>query len=461
MKKRCLGVLLLLTTILGGCGAAGQNAQAGSAGIGEGVAGYENSAVKDTPAFEEGEKEKAGAEYVPPEMKGEVTISTMYEMEFLSVAAKRFMKQYPDVIITINTCEGTGGANADNDYRTWLNTKIMSGNVEDIIFTTWIPVKKYMDMGVFVDLSDFLSATPQMNEENYFMNVIESARDDEGRLFIMPCASSLMVLSFDGELAADIGQLGEAGSVRFSEAAACAKPLVDKSSVQNTFLSQDSGMTYMNALIEEYYSTLVTDEGNVNINTPEYINMLLETEKLLKQGYFEVDNDIDYYNMEYCFIMNTDVDMQSAFYNLTGDNCLGMPVADGEGNVCTGSQFCFGITESSRNKELAWEFMKYVLSDEIQSSPSVPGLAVNRKGFEASAKKYLTVYTEGTGASVSLEDYKGLLEQWVNKINKCNIKDPVITQYFFEENTKFFDGLQSAEQTAQILQNKVTQYLNE
>ncbi len=142
MKKRCLGVLLLLTTILGGCGAAGQNAQVGGAGMSEAVAGYENLAGKDTLAFGVGEKEKEGAEYVAPEMKGEVTISTMYEMEFLSVAAKRFMKQYPDVIITINTCEGTGGANADNDYRTWLNTKIMSGNVEDYNFHTWIQEKK-------------------------------------------------------------------------------------------------------------------------------------------------------------------------------------------------------------------------------------------------------------------------------------------------------------------------------
>ena len=101
------------------------------------------------------------------------------------------------------------------------------------------------------------------------------------------------------------------------------------------------------------------------------------------------------------------------------------------------------------------------MSEEAQSMPSLFNPAVNKKSFPAWAQKSLKVYTDGTKSDVSAEDYQALLEKWIKCINKCNLKDMAVVQYFEVENVKFFEGKQTAEQAAKNIENKVTQYLKE
>lgn len=221
----------------------------------------------------------------------------------------------------------------------------------------------------------------------------------------------------------------------------------------------------MQSLIYEYWDTLIDEKGKkANVNTSQYIGWLKETKELSDKGYFN-PSGLDFYNTKYYFAMNDDFDQQAAFYNLYDEsgegNCMGMPVADEKGNVFTSSGQCLSINSASRNKALAWEFIRYVLSTEVQSLPSLYGLTVNKESFPASAQKCLKVYTNGTKSPMSGESYQALLEKWIKCINKCNLKDLAIVQYFEEENVKFFEGKQTAEQAAQNIQNKVTQYLKE
>ena len=49
----------------------------------------------------------------------------------------------------------------------------------------------------------------------------------------------------------------------------------------------------------------------------------------------------------------------------------------------------------------------------------------------------------------------------MEQINDCDTVDSAIWTLIEEENSKFFDGKQSAEDTATILQRKIEQYFNE
>lgn len=459
--KRVLALLLVFAVVLGGCGQSGGKNAASGGTTGGGQSSEDGQSSKGT---QDGSQV---AVYEQPEMKGEITISTLYEMEFLEEAAKSFMKKYPDVKVDIHVAvedyleSGGGGA----EYREQLNTKIMSGKAEDIICTTTIPVKKYMDMGVFEDLSGYLATTPQMDEEHYFMNVLKSAEDENGHIYILPYQCSFSVISFEKKIVEAAQPLKTEGGIRFSEAAAYAKKCMDEAKVKNSYLTQLGDWGYMQSLIYEYWDTLVdVKEKKANVNTSQYIGWLKETKELSDKGYFD-PGGLDFYNTRYYFAMNEDFDQQAAFYNLyeeagTG-NCMGMPIADEKGNVFTSSGQCLAINSASQNKALAWEFIRYVLSTEVQSLPALYGLAVNKESFPASAQKSLKVYTDGTKSQISVETYQALLEKWINCINKCNVKDLAIVQYFEEENVKFFEGKQSAEQAAKNIENKVTQYLRE
>lgn len=431
------------------------------------VSGNANSVVNESNV-NSGEEQKSG-KYVQTEMKGEITISTMYNMEFLTTAAENFMRKYPDVKVTVNESielsdSDVNGADKMEQYRTGLNTKIMSGKAEDIIFTQQLPIKKYMDMGAFEDLSSYIETDPDINNENYFMNVIESARDKDGHLYIVPYKANFEVISFEKELLSGEDYFKGKDSLRFSEAIEYAKQKMEQTNKKNTYLTLLGRDGYVYSLVRENFNSLIDYNGKkANIASSKYVEWLKNAKEFDNKGYFNPPG-LDFYNTKYYFVLNSDFDVQAAFYNLSpGGNCQGKPVADSEGNVYTSSSNFIGISSSSKNKEIAWEFIKYVLSDEIQSHPSLStvGTAVNRKGFNTLVERCLKFYTDGTNQQISFDDYKNLLEQWVNQINKCDLYDPTITDYFGEEQKKFFDGKQTAEQTVNNLQNKITQYLKE
>ncbi len=406
--------------------------------------------------------------YAKPEMKGEITISCFYEQEFLTAAARKFMDAYPEVEVIINVYRNTSESGTLEDYQTYLNTRIMTGKAEDIIFNTFLPVKKYSEMGSFEDLSRYISMTPEMNDENYFMNVLQAAREESGKIYIIPYMAKFNALGFSKSLLENNANLEDElkkwKSVRFSEGMNLAKQLVDDTDKKNSFLIQVNELSYTSCLIKDSLSQFIDlVNKKVNIDTPEYINLLKSVKELSEHGYFS--SDIDYYNTEYYYAAINDYDVQAAFYSL--DTSAGiaycMPLADRDGNVDISANGCLALNSVSSHKDLAWEFIKYLLSEDVQTMPSVHGLAVNRQGFEASVERYYNYYGDSSKENglVDKTEYGKLMEGWMSQINGCDMLDPKIQSLIEEENGKFFSDKQTAEETAKKIQKKVDQYFNE
>ncbi|WP_406241916.1 ABC transporter substrate-binding protein [Tissierella carlieri] len=448
MKKTLLATILILT-ILVGCTGNIQNSDEETLNL---------------------SKQKDEEDYIPPKMEGELTVSAMFEQEYLTIAAQKFMSKYPDVNIIINSYVRTEGDNvvgtseefSAESYRNQLNTKIMTGKAEDIIFTGHLPIHKYINMGVFEDLSNLLSLTPEINSDNYFMNVLEAPKNKDGNIYMLPLMSRFQVVSFDKHLVTDSGKKIEDGmtKISFGKAAEFAQQLVDNTSRKNTFLSQEEGASFLNYAFRDYFNEFIDmDKKKVNVGE-KYISLLNHVKDLEDNGYFAAKGSIDFYNMEYYFAFNVDFDTQAAFFSLLPDTyTYAMPLSDANGNVYVNPSNSVGISSNSKNKELAWEFIKFLLSDEVQSLPSFYGLGVNKKGFENSVENIFKLYNRDE--AVSKEEYRNLLEKWVMEINAYDINDPIISEFIWEESNKFFDGRQSAEESARILQAKISKYLNE
>lgn len=401
-------------------------------------------------------------EYVQPEMKGEITITCLSENELLTAAARKFMSIYPDVTVTIHASE----AGSTQEYQTYLNTKIMSGKAEDIIFNSFLPIAKYTEMGVFEDLSKYIAMTPEFNDENYFMNVLCAAGNDSGEIPLIPYMTRFHVIGFSDHLLAGQGTIEDTlktwENTGFSESMELGKKLAADSGKENVFLLQGNEISYVDSLIRDSFSKFINiKEKQVNLDTPEYINLLNSVKELSQKNMFGVNTD--FYNTEYYFAATVDYDVQAAFYDLSNEEDLAysMPLADTEGKIATNVNYSMARNSASSHKDLAWEFMKYLLSEDVQTMPSLHGLAVNRIGFEASAQRYYSFYTENNKGSVDAEEYAALLEKWTEQINSCDMVDAAIWDFMDSENSKFFSGEQTAETTAKNLQQQINQYLNE
>lgn len=452
-RKVFLALLVCMSCLLSACGKAG-----GETNIDQ------NMEQNQTDASEEKDIRNDIQEvqkYVQPEMKGEITISCLSENEFLSAAAKQFMDLYPDVTITINASE----AGTVEEYQTYLNTRIMSGKAEDIIFNSFLPMAKYSEMGVFEDLSKYISMTPEFNDENYFMNVLQAARQDGGEIYMIPYMASFSVIGFsDGLLEGqtDIRSTLETWEkAGFSQSVDLVRQLVTESKKKNVFLIHSNELSYTNSLLGDSLEKFIdVEERKVYLDNTEYIDLLNAVKELSAQDLF--GSNVSFYNEDYSFAISKDYDVQAAYYCLAqdSDQTYCMPLMDAKGNVAINANYCIALNSASGNKDLAWEFMKYLLSEDVQTLPSLHGLAVNRQGFEASVARYHTFY-ENNNSGIEEAEYGALLVGWMEQVNSCDLVDPVIWDLLNAENEKFFSGMQTAEQTAKNLQKQIDQYFNE
>lgn len=301
-ERSLLAVLLIVVSVLCGCANGtvpedngGQsNAPMQESSGASGTEEHPETEVK-TPDVQE------AVPYVQPEMKGEITISCLYAEEFLNTAAEQFMKLYPDVKVTVNSYKESASESTVEDYRTYLNTKIMTGKAEDILFTSFLPITKYSEMGVFEDLSGYIQKTPELNDENYFMNVLQAAKEDSGEIYIVPYMARFDTFAFSAELLQKHGgNESDLQGIHFGKAMDLAKQLVDEMDKNNVFLIQMNEVSYAHYLIKDSIGQFIDGSTKkVSLDSPEYIALLESVRALSENGYF--GSDVDFYNSYFAY----------------------------------------------------------------------------------------------------------------------------------------------------------------
>jgi multiple sugar transport system substrate-binding protein len=439
--------------------------------------GAPSSQTPDTPSSPD-----APTPTPTPEMRGELTLSVLEETEFLTAAAQMFMEKYPDVTVTVNAFRTTelveleGGmvtsadpaeGKTDADYLTYMNTRVMSGDAEDILVTDPLPLRKYAEMGVFEDLSPRLAASPELSDATHHMKAFELMRGADGAIYELPLTwTPTQILYFDPELVAESGLSLPEGTKTLSHRAALdfAQKLKDRSSKPNTFLGIGNGINTAYALLgDELANFLDFDAKTANFTDGRFAAILAEARALEASEVF-VPRDFDFYNTPYTLAMGDDMGFQAAYYALIADGRRGlsMPKSDAQGRVEMHAYPKVGVNSLSENKALAWEFVKFLLSDEVQTLPSLYGMGVNRAGFDAFLRRELDMYNNGNRAAVAFEDYAGLLYGWMEQINAYTRTESIVTdEFIYPEMLAYFDGTQDADATGRNIQAKIDKYFNE
>ncbi len=121
------------------------------------------------------------------------------------------------------------------------------------------------------------------------------------------------------------------------------------------------------------------------------------------------------------------------------------------------------INANSKNPALAGEFIDFLLSEEVQSSPENAFTPVNIEASAISARQsYAGIVADGFGVEgFDVEKNIKVFNTLAAKLTAVSSDDSVINGFLYEEFRSFFDGEQTAEQAAANLQNKLTMYLNE
>lgn len=376
--------------------------------------------------------------------------------------------------------------NTAEDYTVGLsklNTDIASGNAPDIMCVTGeMPVESYMSKGLFVDLNTFLENDPELKKEDYMQEVIDACSQD-GKWYQM--APTYYLFTVFGK-ASDVGE--EPGWT-FEEM----KALRDKKGEDvQVFAERTKNSILMEAVMMNSDDYINWETGECFFNTQGFIELLEFANEFPSEiDYEELYNDPTYWEKQETLFRDgkallqpyTISNFQDFLYTEDGTfgeqiTAVGFPVSEGVGNAYM-CNLGFTISSKSKYQDVAWEFLRYYLTDEYQDSVEygwpIKLSSLEKRVQKAQEKPY---YEDENGNKVEYEDsyYIGGVEIVMEPLTQADCDrvisflksadhvysyDTNIMTILEEECAAYFEGQKSVKEVADIIQSRIHIYVNE
>ena len=237
-------------------------------------------------------------------------------------------------------------------------------------------------------------------------------------------------------------------------------------------------------LVKENYDSLVDSEKKTaNFTGPKFLDLLNLSKYLIDHKLINTDTaqtgitDLaSRGNLLFNFTsLRGFIDLQAAKTTFSGGVQFLKPPGY-ESNLFFSADSMYGISSKSSNQELAWEFLKILVSDDMMTQ-IIWGSPINKSVLPQIARN-TTQALQKNGGIMRINGVNGIQGQSItlqpptqedvdymeNLLSEANVyigTDQKIISIVQEETTAFLTGQKTAETTAQLIQDRVSTYLNE
>lgn len=369
----------------------------------------------------------------------------------------------------------------DLDVST-LNAAIISGDVPDIICVNDnMPVESYVNKGVFEDIEPYFKGDAEISGNQYLENILDAYRVDGGMYFVTPYFSLM----------------GLVGSK---------KDFGDSRGITVDMITEKIGkykMNYEKALgfvTRTSVLSWITDYSNDQFIDPETGSCSFDSDYFIKLLKFAKcfpgkisdslmqEDDIAWIRnkeqlLEEMYLISVDI-YQDIRYGTFGEEIVytGFP-GNGEQGPVIYCPYYLAMSEESDAKDTCWDFLRQYYLDDFQNN-CTSCFPVSREALEKQFEKAMTpeyfTYLDENGhevteqSEVSLtiagkkiviplpdEDDIAQIRKYIESADTRSITDVRISSIIKEEVGAYFEGQKTAEQTADIIQRRVSIYLKE
>ncbi len=365
----------------------------------------------------------------------------------------------------------------EEDPQTKMNADILSGKVPDIIDLNAIPVRQYVSKGLLEDLTPYFEKDDIVKKDDIVPSV-EKAMEIDGKLYYT--ATEFMVGSMLANKEYVEGKSGwtpDELKAFLDERDKGVKPFCLTSKTEelkyimdvciNDYVDWNKGEC--NFTSDSFKSVLdIANRANDDDKQEEPDNGLfddIKTGKILFMGGTVAPEDFEINKM----VFKADIIP------------VGYPCEDKNGSYFELTNK-LGIYSKSEVKEGAWEFIRTLMTKDYQLSDEYAlGIPTNNDAFESymKTKTATEAYTDEYGRDVQPNEYpvyidgseivagplsaenEKMFRDLVVNTTKVNGSDDMVLQIVSEEAAAYFKGKKSLEETADIIQNRVTTYINE
>lgn len=395
------------------------------------------------------------------EVTEELTLYTVEESFFLQQAAVQYHKQHPEILIHVDaaismTDKYSGNADYQQIYQD-LNTSLTSGNGPDLMVMDHLKLDTYASKGLLLDLQEILQ--PMEEDGTLLSNITTAYQEADGRRYAVPLQFGLLLA---------VGR--DVQPEEMSSMDAIAKAVSGKT-------ESYMGDRTCGELVEEFYPLIVDDIlQNRQVNRDTLHPWLEDLKKIADNcGILPSRKEGRAAN-----IWDLGSDVRLVLQETDGFNEAMMPYAVADllnANVVSMEnafypKMVLGINSRSEHVETAKEFLRFALSEELQSVDTYEGFPVNAKALETQAaadrsmaEAYTTYDIDGSTAEFAIKAYS---EETANHLMElcraatlCLKEDTQIETSLTESLQAYLNGQASVEEAMDTVEGSLKMYLAE
>jgi len=357
-----------------------------------------------------------------------------------------------------------------SDYLKKINTKLISGDGENIIATEYLPMSKFIKNNILEDLSKYMEADNMLNSDDYYQNILK-AYYVENKCFAIPYEFVFSGILSDKDKINDINLKVEEGAFSmnkiinlFEDAALKNKePSLSNLSKNELFkllfklnakeyIDEKNSKTSFNSLEFDDFITNIDKLTSEEIMNSEKTFLKFKQENIKGNLIFEIKEDI---NLNEISILKTFIPNYK-ICPLPNENKTGYGY----------KAKSFAIPKNAKNKEESWKFLKYILDNAEEIYEFKVNKKMNEKvlDYYASIEKDITVFLGEDNFIFQFPIDEKNREEILNIINNAEINmliDPQIENIFEESINKYVNNEISLDEFKKSLDNKISIYLEE
>ncbi|MCD7991747.1 MAG: extracellular solute-binding protein [Clostridia bacterium] len=399
------------------------------------------------------------------------------ETDTIRQAASMFQLEHPDVRVELIDGQTGAGSTTVSDTIRALNTELLGGNGADLLILDGLPAESYIEKGILTDLKEYLS--PMIESGELMEQVTKPYTEENGGIYQVPTRMMLLAAYGDSQAVASLVSMEAMRDYQMDASHLPLRPKTNYESLlrQILMLKYDeivdtgTGQPYGDKIKELLETVKVLGEANgaepvfdesEDGGQGNVYNLMPGQDGLLGSEYNRVDRGLS------AIAIDKIGGMYDVLLPLAVQRKHGFTMENADASYLPAGTM--GINQACQNKEMAREFMLFVLGRDVQSKDLSDGLPVN---ILAAGDWVERENTSGTSIAVSGDDGYELAGSWPTKEERQLVfdiaarathpirMDRVLTDIIINETKGYFEGSLSLEQAAQNAQNKAMLYFSE
>ena len=410
----------------------------------------------------------------PSEVKDKetITLGSMWGIDDnIRTAAIKFNKENDKYRIEFKDySEGTDWEDVENK----VNAEFAAGNIPDIMDLNGLSYEQYAEKGIFEDLTPYYEKDDAVSVDDILPSVRKAMEIDGKLYYVSPSFSMYSLIAAKKDVGDRTGWTFEEMKELLEEKGDGVRPFWTENKTEilqglmytsiNDYIDWSTGKCNFDS--DDFKSLLeiagkgTDEETDYSEDAPSQPELIKAGKVLFADGWMDIENVEVYHKM----------------YN--GDiTFIGYPCEDKQGSYFNFDSM-YGIYSKSKYKEGAWEFIKTLMTKDYQATGyHIFNTPTNKDAFEnyMKAKTTTTKYTDEYGCKSPTQrgndfevtigplskEEEQLYRDLVNNTVKVAGSNTAISDIIIEEAKNYFGGQKSVDETAQIIQNRVTTYVNE